>query len=74
LIIVNLGQKKAVQYSIADFNVVERWIKFNVSGADYDTHTRTMYFLGDGTAYQVIESSFGKFKTELKYMGSEEYP
>ncbi|MBL7152320.1 MAG: hypothetical protein ISS79_01280 [Phycisphaerae bacterium] len=74
LIIVNLGQQKAVKYSIKDFSVIERWIKFNVSGADYDPHTRTMHFLGDGTAWQVIESSFGKFKTKLKHVGPEESP
>ena len=74
LIIVNLGQQKAVKYSIEDFSVIERWIKFDVSGADYDPHTRTMYFLGDGTAWQVIESSFGKFKTKLKHVGLEESP
>lgn len=74
LIIVNLGQQKAVKYSIEDFSVIERWIKFDVSGADYDPHTRTMYFLGDGTAWQVIESSFGKFKTKLKHVGPEQSP
>ena len=74
LIIVNLGQQKAVKYSIEDFSAIEGWIKFSVSGADYDPHTRTMYFLGDRTAWEVIESSFGKFKTKLKYVGTEESP
>ena len=74
LIIVNLGQQKAVKYHIEDFSVIEKWIKFNISGADYDPHIRTMYFLGDGTAWQVIESTLGKFKTKLKHMGPEESP
>ncbi len=74
LIIVNLGQQKAVKYSIENFSVIERWIKFNVSGADYDPHTRTMYFLSDGTAWQTIESSFGKFKSKLKHVGPEQSP
>jgi len=74
LIIVNLGQQKSVRYFIEDFSVIERWIKLNVSGADYDPHTRTMYFLGDGTAWQILESSFGQFKTKLKHVGPEESP
>jgi hypothetical protein len=74
LTIVNLGQQKGVKYSIEDFGAIEGWIKFSVSGADYDPHTRTMYFLGDRTAWEVIESSFGKFKTKLKYVGTEESP
>ena len=74
LIIVNLGQQKAVKYSIENFSVIERWIKFNVSGADYDPHIRTMYFIGDETAWQTIESSFGKFRSKLKHVGPEQSP
>lgn len=74
LIIVNLGQQKDVKYSIEDFSVIEGWIKFDVSGADYVPHTRTMYFLGDGTAWQVMESSLGQFKSKLKYVGPEQSP
>ncbi len=74
LIIVNLGQQKVVKYSIEDFSVVERWIKFNVSGADYDSHTRIMSFLGDGSAEQIVETTFGKFKSHFKYMGPEQTP
>ena len=74
LIIVNLGQQKVVKYFIEDFSVTESWIEFNVSGADYDPHTRTMCFLGDRTAWQVVDFSFGKFKTKLKFVGPEESP
>jgi hypothetical protein len=74
LIIINLGQRKDVKYSIEDFSVIERWIKFNVSGADYEPHTRTVYFLGDGTALVVSESSLGKLQTKLKHMGAEQSP
>ena len=52
--IVNLGQRKDIKYNIEDFSAIEGWIKFSVSGADYDPHTRTMYFLTDGTAWQVL--------------------
>lgn len=74
LIIVNLGQQKDVKYFIEDFSVIERWIKFKVSGTNYDLHTRTMHFLGDGFAWQVVESSFGKFKSHFKYVGPEQSP
>jgi len=74
LIIVNLGQRKDVKYSIEDFSVIEGWIKFSVSGADYVPHKRTMHFLGDGTAWQVMESSLGQLKSKLKYVGPEQSP
>jgi len=74
LIIVNLGQRKDVKYSIKDFSVIEGWIKFDVFGADYVPHTRTMYFLGDDIAWEVMESSLGQFKSKLKYVGPEQSP
>lgn len=54
LIVLNLGQRKDVTYEILDSNSKEHLVKFNVSGADYDPHTRTMYFLGDGFAWQIV--------------------
>ena len=33
LVIVNIDQEKVLKYVLEDFSVIERWIKFNVSGA-----------------------------------------
>ncbi|HUS46107.1 MAG TPA: hypothetical protein VM219_08785 [Phycisphaerae bacterium] len=74
LIVVNLGQRKDVTYRILESNPNDRAIKFEVSGADYTPHTRTMVFLDDGTAWQVMESSLGAFKSKLKYIGKEDSP
>ena len=74
LIIVNFGQEKEVTYEILESNSKEQWVKFNVSGADYVRHTRTMYFLGDGIAWQVTESSLGNWKSKFKRVGPEESP
>lgn len=74
LIVLNLGQRKDVTYEIIDSNSKEQWVKFKVSGADYDPHTRTMYYLGDGFAWQIVESPFGKFKSHFKYVGPEQSP
>ncbi len=73
LIIVNLGQQTTIKYSIEDFNVIEKWVKFSVSGANFP-HTRTMYYLDDGFAEEIIEASFGKFQSRLKYVGPEQSP
>ncbi|MFA5239549.1 MAG: hypothetical protein WC476_07585 [Phycisphaerae bacterium] len=74
LIIVNLGQRKDLKYRIEDFSVIERRIEFSVSGADYDPHKRMIYFLDDGTAWEIVESSLGHFKAKLKHVGPEESP
>jgi hypothetical protein len=74
LIVVNLGQRKDVTYRILESNPNEQAIKFEVFGADYTPHTRTMVFRGHGTAWQVLESSMGAFKSKLKYIGEEESP
>jgi hypothetical protein len=71
LTVVNLGQRKDVTYRILGSNVAEQTIRFEVSGADYTPHTRTMVFLGDGTAWQVLG---GAFKSKFKYVGKEESP
>lgn len=72
MVIVNLGRQKKARYSIADFSVIEGWVKLNVSGVDYDPHTRTMYFLEDGSAWQVTETRLGSFKSKVKYVGPEQ--
>lgn len=74
LTIVNFGQRKDVAYEILDFSVMEQWVKFKVSGADYEPHTRTIQIFGDGTALQIMEASFGKFKSGLKRVGPEQSP
>ena len=71
LIVVNLGQRKDVMYRVTESDPHEKSITFEVSGADYTPHTRTMYFLADGTAWQVLG---GAFKSKMKYMGKEETP
>ena len=71
LIIINLGLRKDIEYSIENFSVLEQWVKFSVSGADYEPHTRTMYFLDDGTAWQIIETSFGNFRSKFKHVAEQ---
>lgn len=75
LTIVNLGLRKDATYEVLDFSVMEHWIRYNVSGAGFDTHERTMHYLGDGTAWQVSEiPGIGPVKSKLKYMGPEQSP
>ncbi len=75
LTIVNFGQRKDLAYEILDFSVTQQWVKFKVSGADYEPHTRTIGIRDDGTAVQVVElSPLGKFKTGLKRVGPEQSP
>jgi hypothetical protein len=74
LSIINLNQLKKVKYSVEDFSAAKSWIKFNVSSEDYESHTRTIYFLGKETMLEIVELSFGKLKSELRYVGPEQSP
>jgi len=74
LIVVNLGVRKDATYQILEARPTENWVKYRVSGAGYDPHIRTMLFLGDGTAWQVSETSLGTFKSKVEYVGRAESP
>lgn len=74
LVIVNLDNRKDVSYEIVESNPQEQLVRFSVSGADYVSHTRTMYFLENDSAWQVTESSIGTFKSKLRYVGPEQSP
>lgn len=74
LFVVNLGQKKEVMYRIVESSQRERSVRFEVSGADYVPHTRTMYFLDDGSAWQVMETSFGRVKSKFRYVDRKSSP
>ena len=71
LIVVNLGMRKDVTYRITGTNLQEHAIEFEVSGADYMLHTRTMVFLEDGSAWQIIGEAI---KSKLNFVGKEESP
>jgi hypothetical protein len=61
----NLNNPQNVKYETLEFSASEGWIEISVSGADYAPHTRKIIFIDKNSAWQIVETEYGNFKSKI---------